>query len=327
MSLASHLASGRVEPDASIAAAMSTCVNCGACSDACAYDNPVGESLVQVRAWLTEHGHPLKAEVLAPQDADSPTIKRLRAGSRYDPTPVFSFVPGAGAFAESSSVVDAFFSICQRLDIDALSCGDLARLDPGYDLWWAGRVGEFVEHARAVHAATAGARDIVVMSAETLYLFREIYPRFGLRISAELVHVSEFMLPLLSGAIVQRIHDRVMYHESCHLHRHLGLTDIPRTVLRRVMVRPLIEVPKCGDLVGCCGGTGAPAHGLATTAGMAKGLIEAAVAAGAERLVSFSTECVLALEEARVALGVTGLRVDHAVTLVAEAIIGDGAAA
>jgi hypothetical protein len=60
---------------------------------------------------------------------------------------------------------------------------------------------------------------------------------------------------------------------------------------------------------------------------MASGIVRAALERGVERLVSFSTECVIALAKARDALGAQHLRVDHAVSLVAEAVTGDGAAA
>jgi fumarate reductase (CoM/CoB) subunit B len=355
MSLASHLEAGRVAPDASIAEALTGCVNCGACSAACAYDNPVGEALVQARAWLHEAGFPapvpdhaaaggsgttaylpLAARSDAPDGAaiasDAPVIEALRARSRYEPSPAFSFVPGISALSRTGGPVEQFFALCQRLDVEALSCGDLARFDSGHDLWWSGQFRAFVEHARRVHAATIGARDIVVMSAQTLYLFKVIYPRFGLRIHADIVHLSEFLLPLLTGAVVSRIPGRVMYHESCHLGRHLGLRDVPREVLRRVLENALVEVPACADLTGCCGGSAAPTFGPETSEAMADALVEAALEARVDRLVSFSSECVRALEAAALrrhpeGSGTSGLRICHAVELVAEAVVGDGAAA
>jgi Fe-S oxidoreductase len=141
------------------------------------------------------------------------------------------------------------------------------------------------------------------------------------------VHLSEFLLPLLTGAVVARIPHRVMYHESCHLSRHLGLRDVPREVLRRVLAKPLVEVPACADLTGCCGGSAAPTFGPETSEAMADALVEAALTAEVDRLVSFSSECVRALEAAVLRRGVERLRVCHAVELVAEAVVGDGAAA
>lgn len=332
MSLAAHLESERLQPEASIASALATCVNCGACATACKYSNPVGEALVQARAWLHEAGFPAVPEgtataLQADIPADAPVIEALRARSRYEPAPTFSFVPGLAALARPDGPVATFFDLCQRLDVDALSCGDLARLDPGHDLWWSGRFRDFVAHARRVHAATAGARDIVVMSAEALYLLKVIYPRFGLRIAADVVHLSEFLLPLLTGAVVQRVKGRVMYHESCHLGRHLGLRDVPREVLRRVTELPLAELPACADVTGCCGGSAGPTFDPRTSDAMADTVVVAAHQAGAERLVSFSPECVEALAAAASRARLDGLRVSHAVELVAEAVVGDGAAA
>ncbi len=233
-----------------------------------------------------------------------------------------------GAFPHG---VQTLLSLCDRLDVDALACGDLARLDLGYDAWFSGDHATFIELAKRAHAATAGARDLVVMSAEALFLLKDVYPRFGYSIGAEILHVSEMLLPLLSGAVVRRLPGRVGYHESCHLSRHLGVRDVPRQVLRRVLVGPLHELPARAEITGCCGGSGRAGSRTTTTERMADDILDAAVDAGFERLVSFSTECVAALRSAlarRVERGLAlVIKVDHAVSLVAESVIGDGAAA
>ena len=222
--------------------------------------------------------------------------------------------------------------MCDRLDVDQLACGQLAKLDLGYDAWFAGDHVTFVERAKVAHAAAAGARDIVVMSAEAMFLLKDVYPRFGFSIGAVILHTSEMLLPLLSGAVVRRLPGRVGYQESCHLSRHLGVRDVPRQVLRRVLDGPLMELPARAEITGCCGGSGRTGARITTTENMAEVILEAAVIAGMERLVSFSPECVVALRGARaraVAKSPTTPwpRIDHALALIAEAVVGDGAAA
>lgn len=327
MSLARHVRQGAVAPDADVFAALSACNGCGACTEVCLLEVPVAETLVAVRAALA-HEHPTLISGRPSRSLGRPaSVTDLEARARYEERPQISLVPGR----DVPDAVQMLFSLCDRLDVDALACGELAHLDAGYDAWIAGDHAAFLELARRAHAAAAGARDIVVMSAETLFLFRQVYPRFGLAFGADVLHVSELLLPLLSGAVVRRLTGRIAYHESCHLGRHLGMRDVPRQVLRRVLEGPLHELPRRAEINGCCGGSGRLGARVTTTERMADDILEAAAEAGFERLTSFSSECVLAFRaahERRVARGLGALpRVDHAVSLVAEAVIGDGAAA
>jgi len=331
MSLARHVRQGKVVADAEVMVTLRACNGCGACTNACLHENDVMGSLVMARAEIVKAQPELALVPGAPKratDPDAALFNSLGARSRYEERPAVSLVPGRGAVPDA---VLTFLSLCDRLDVDPLSCGELARLDLGYDAWFSGDHATFVELAALAHAATAGARDLVVMSAEALFLLKVVYPRFGFSIGAEILHVSEMLLPLLSGAVVRRLSGRIAYHESCHLARHLGVRDVPRQVLRRVLVGPLHELPKRAEITGCCGGSGRAGARTTTTERMADDILEAAADAGFERLVSFSTECVEALRAAharRVARGQPSvIGVDHAVSLVAEAVIGDGAAA
>lgn len=331
MSLAGHVRAGRVKPTPDVMAAIGACNGCGACTAYCHYDNPVRDTLVAVRAEIKrEHGVLARPAQRAP-GADGVEAAAfydgLAARSRSEERPAVSLVPGRGGAPEA---VQRFLSVCDRLDVDGLACGALARLDLGYDAWLAGDHDTFLQLAREAHAATAGARDVVVMSAEALFVLKVVYPRFGLSIGAALLHVSEMLLPLLSGAVVKRLPGRIGYHESCHLGRQLDVRDVPRQVLRRVLEGPLRELPERSDITGCCGGSGRCGAREETTERMGDDVIAAAAEVGLDRLTSFSTECVEALRKAaerRVARGLASPRVDHAVGLIAEAVIGDGAAA
>ena len=332
MSLAGHVRAGRVKPTPDVMAVIGACNGCGACTAYCHYDNPVLDTLVAVRAEVKRDHGVLSRPAQRPGwgDAGEPATTAfydgLAARSRED-RPAVSLVPGRGAVPDA---VERLLSLCDRLDVDGLACGELARLDLGYDAWLAGDHETFMRLAKAAHAAAGGARDLVVMSAEALFLLKVIYPRFGLSIGAALLHVSEMLLPLLSGAVVKRLPGRIGYHESCHLGRQLEIRDVPRQVLRRVLEGPLRELPERSDITGCCGGSGRCGAREDTTERMADDVLAAAAEVGFDRLTSFSTECVEALraaEQRRVGRGLASPRVDHAVALIAEAVIGDGAAA
>ncbi|MFO0748869.1 MAG: (Fe-S)-binding protein [Myxococcota bacterium] len=331
MSLAAHVPHGRVTASADVVKTLFACSGCGACTSACNYENPVADALVEARASLADAGEtPVPAAVVERPTlpADHPVFESLRQHSRYEERPAVSLVPGRGLVEGDPTAIDALFGMVERLDVEPLACGELARIDPGYELWFFGHHKRFAERAQKVAIAARGARDIVVWSPETLYLLQTIYPRFGIEIDAAVAHVSEYLLPVLSGAVVKRLSGRVGYHESCHLKRHTQVGDVPRQVLKRVLSGPLIELPARADIQGCCGGSGLEPLYAETAAKMADASVLAARELGIERLVSFSPECVAALRLAAARLparaGEPALRVDHAVTLVAEAVIGDG---
>lgn len=327
MSLVDHLRLGKVELNEALARSLYLCNGCRACTEFCLHHVDVENTLVEARAWAVEQGagvFPESRFLHADLASDQGALREVRSSERYEVRPVFSLFPGRATLEHTPRAVDELLSLTDRLDVDALSCGDAAQYDTGYDLWFSGHHDAFLREARSVVEAVAGARDLVVMSPEALYMMKVIYPRYGLHIDAELLHTSEFLLPLLSGGVVERVSGRIGYHDSCHLARHLELRDVPRQVLRRLLAGPLLELPLHGVETICCGGTGCMTETRPDIAhAMAEEVISWALEAGIDRLVSFSPECVASLRDA----AGERLRVDHAVTLAAEAIVGDGASA
>lgn len=340
MSLAAHVRARRVEPSDEVVATLAACTGCGACTAACLHGAEVAQTLVEVRADLARGGAAPVPFATPRGDVGAAALDAfydgLHARSRYESRPMVSLVPGLTGTSqahadESVNAVHAFFGVCERLDLDGIACGELARLDLGYDLWFTGRHDAFLEVARQAHSAANGAREIVVLSAEALHLLKDIYPRFGLSFGAAVLHVSELLVPVLSGAVVRRLPGRIGYHESCHLGRGQKLRELPRQVLKRVIEGPLLELPARAEITGCCGGSGLTCTRPETSETMADTVMGAAAELGWDRLVTFSLECASAFRRARVRRVERGLeagpRVDFGVSLVAEAVIGDGAAA
>ncbi|PIE18015.1 MAG: hypothetical protein CSA66_05145 [Proteobacteria bacterium] len=327
MSLVDHLRTGRAAKGPDAVETLYRCAGCGACTTFCEHDVEVADVLVAARAQLVAEGHGVhRAERFArpPLDRGCPTLKTIHDKARYERRPAFLLLPGRATITETPEAIISALSLCERLDVTTISCGEACRLDVGYELWFAGHHEAFVAQARKVHAAVDGAREIVVMSPEALYTLTHVYPRFGLAIEAELMHASEFLLPLLSGAVVNRLDARVAYHDSCHLARHLGLVTTPRQVLQRVLAQPLVELHAHGDQTWCCGGTGCmQTTAKATADRMAEGVVDLAREAGCTHIVSFSPECVASIR----AVAGEGFVVEDAISLVARAVVGDGAAA
>jgi len=321
VSLVDHLRRGLVELDDEVVGQLFHCAGCSACTEACVHDNPVGELLLSARAWATTRGaNPFPRERFERPPLVLDAIRRVE---RFERRPALSLLPGRVALDATPKIIDTLLALCERLDVDAISCGEAAALDVGYDLWFAGYHTEFVAQARKVHAALSGAHELVVMSPEALYCLQHVYPRYGLGFEGALLHTSDLVLQLLGSAVIERVDARVAYHDSCHLARHLDRVEVPRQVLRRVLARPLVELASHGRDTWCCGATGClQTTSPETTRAQSRAVVAQCREAGVERVVSFSPECVASLRE----VAPPELRVDHAVTLVAEAIIGDTAA-
>ena len=325
MSLADHVVNGRLRLTSDVARSFYHCTGCGACTTFCLHDNDVAEVMVAARRFSVARGRsPFPSDLFAHADADADSWWQSGAkpGGRFRPQPSVLLLPGHQSLLREPGPVAALLELCQRLDEDELACGESSRLDVGYDLWSAGFHDEFATRARRVRDALAGATHVVVMSPVALYTLRELYPRVDARIEAAVVHTTGFLLPRLSGAVIERVPGRVAYHDACHLARHLDTVDVPREVLRRVLAESLVELPRREKSSWCCGGAGClPITAPDTARAMSESVVAEALSVGADRLVTFAPECMTGLREA----AGDRLRVDAAISVVAEAVRGDGA--
>lgn len=320
MSLAEHVRRRRLDLDGDVARTFYMCLGCGACTAWCRHDVDVEGALVTARRQAVASGvgpYPRDRFLRPEAPLDAGPLATARANERYQAQPATLLFAGARVLEDTPEVVDDFLALCHRLDLDDATLGQASRLDVGYDLWAAGYERDFVAQAARVHQALAQAREVVVLSPEALYTLRDLYPRFGFPIQAELVHALVYLQPVLSGASISRLPGRVAYHDSCHLARHLGTIEAPREVLRRVLAEPPVDFALHGADTVCCGATGGlPLTNPGTAHAAARAVVFQALERGAERLVSFAPEGVALLREAAGDL----LRVDHAVSLLAEAV-------
>ncbi len=79
------------------------------------------------------------------------------------------------------------------------------------------------------------------------------YPKHGLEINKPIQHISEFLSERLESLPAKQMQGSFTYHDPCHLGRHLGVYDAPRSVLNRIFVADLIEMERHGDNATCCG--------------------------------------------------------------------------
>ncbi len=160
----------------------------------------------------------------------------------------------------------------------------------GHDLLWEGDIDRFLQLARlnAEIIRASGVSRIVSSCPECVRALKVDYPVHGIRLNADVLHISEMMTGL-GSKIENHKSKTVTYHDPCRLGRHLGIYDAPRKVLVQLGY-PVIEMRHSRRNATCCGTNGWTHCGAANKAIQAQRLREAK-ATGADVMVTACLKC------------------------------------
>lgn len=322
MSLAHHVSRGRLRLTEEVAEAFYHCTGCGACTDACLHQNPVSQVLTAMRAEAVGRGRqPFDKTSFQPQA--EPTLGGDRdvddVSLSHGAVPSVVLLYGHGPTPAAEEAGRQLLTLCERFGETELSVVDASGLDVGAGLWKAGFTSAFREVATRVHRALASARHVVLLSAEALDVLRRAYPAVGLTIDAQLLHVSDFLLPFLYGEGIDRVSGTVALLRACHLRDTPGSVDIAAEIMTRLAENPTIDLKRTMSALGCCGAGGCLPTILPHAArAMADAVVDAARSQGVDRIVAFAPECRTALQSA----AGDALRIDDVISVALEATRG-----
>lgn len=315
MSLVGHVMEKRVRLSRDLAEVLYHCTGCGACTDVCKHDVPVAQTLIDARAEVVARGlAPVAPEAFVHRFENTVSGKRSTGHSK---TPAILVLPGHRDVPPDGEEVRMLLKLADRLGESELGISPTSWLDTGMSLWQAGYREGFRRFSVRMREELALSRHVVVLSSEAAQTLRTVYPREGDRVAAEVLHVAEFLLPLLYGDSVKRVGGRYGYIRSCSLPARPGGVDVQTELLNRVLDETPLDISSLSSELGCCGGGGClPQAAPQVTQDAASTIIERAVEAGVEHLVTFSPECTGTLTRAAggrlEVLSVVGL-VDRAV--------------
>ncbi|MFQ6104572.1 MAG: (Fe-S)-binding protein [Candidatus Glassbacteria bacterium] len=127
------------------------------------------------------------------------------------------------------------------------------------------------------------------LSSESKRILGELVPRT--------YELTEFLVDIYGESSLGAVfHNRVTYHDSCHLLRELGVRDQPRQLLKNVEGIELVEMQGSMDCCGFGGVFSAKYKKLAMD--VARSKIENASLTGADYIVSCDAGCIQHLEAA-----------------------------
>lgn len=297
MSVAGHVLEKRVRLSLDLAEVLYHCTGCGACTEACKHDVPVAQTLMDARAEVVARGlAPVAAEEFVHRYRNTVSGKRATGHSK---TPAILVLPGHRDVPPDGDEVRTLLQLADRLGESELGISPTSWLDTGMSMWQAGYREGFRRFSVRMREELALSRHVVVLSSEAATTLRTVYPREGDRVAAEVLHVAEFLLPLLYGDSVKRIAGRFGYIRSCTLPTRPGGVDVQRELLNRVLDDTPVDISSLSSELGCCGGGGCLPQAVPQVAASAASVIvDRALEAGVEHLVTFSPECAGALTEA-----------------------------
>ncbi len=150
-----------------------------------------------------------------------------------------------------------------------------------------------------------GASTIVFSCPGCYKTFADDYPHLTkTSLDQELKHISEYVIQVDELKFTKQVNARVVYHDPCHLGRHLGVFEPPRELLNRIPGLETTEMQRNRNTASCCG-AGAGVKGAFPEISMeiAKKRVKEALGTGATIISSACPFCKRNLQEATEKIG------------------------
>lgn len=248
-----------IPADPSVVEAIFQCTTCKDCERRCPSSIEVVEIVERCRKDLVENGLMLPKHRKVVDNI-------LEFGNPYgegqgvpetlgrEPTKAsVGYFVGCTSAYRNREIAEAMISILEKTGegftlLDEVCCGSvMQRVGWGDD--------DLVDlMKRNVKAIKETGVDEVVLSCAGCYrMFKEEYPRF-VDVDFKVKHVSEFLAERQPS--MRALPKKITYHDPCHLGRHCGVYDAPRSVLSSIPEAEFKEMPRKGETSRCCGGGG-----------------------------------------------------------------------
>jgi len=291
-----------------------TCLTCGKCNVKCPSGIDVVEIIKAARAELVnKNAGPLQDQKLVDSHIQTeynpfgkPAAKRLEwAPEAYKTSRNAETVYFAGCMAAYwyPEIAQATLKIFERLGVKAAvlkgeRCCGIPPL-------WDGQINLAIELAKSnIEAFHASNTQLIVTTCAGCYRTLKIdYPKLFGKVDYKVMHITEFLSEFINENKIKfkgKIEKIATYHDPCHLGRHMGVYEAPRTIIQNIPGLKFREMETNKKDAECCGGGAGVFRtafaNLALTFG--KSRVEEAKSVGAEVILTSCPMCMLNLSQA-----------------------------
>ena len=163
------------------------------------------------------------------------------------------YFTGCTSAYREKEIVSATIELLQSLNYDV-------KISP--DEWCCGsplfRTGDTeLGLALANHNVTllngADVSEIIVTCPGCYRVLTQDYPNLGLTLNKPIRHISQVLANQLEELEEGIPNNQITYHDPCHLGRHCGIYDEPRSVIEKISGKPVLEMERNRDNAMCCG--------------------------------------------------------------------------
>lgn len=237
---------------------MYACAGCVACQKWCPFNFSVEDLLIGVRKDIIEKGLVPSALVDLKKNLVKTHTVYENGSTSLGLTPKKAdvlYFAGCTALNKTRKVADATLKILEKAGINVTTlpeewcCGaPLSIL--GFDKDFK----KFAKHNTTV-IKEEGYKTIVCSCPECVYMFKDVYPLTGLKLDANIVHTSQFLLTLVKEGIItpKEWKGECVYHDPCALARRLHIYEEPRELLKSIPGLTLEEALFNKEDTKCCG--------------------------------------------------------------------------
>ncbi len=244
-----------IEDDSELLKSIFTCFTCGICENICPSGLEITSIIERGRKRFSEKGIlPEKHERLLTrmETFGNPYGIQLE---RFEPKGDVEVIyyPGCTTIAKEEEILRSAISVLERSGVSFgvefnYCCGSTA-LRIGGDEKYAKR-----NYERLVEAVEKTNAERVITSCPGCYrTIKKDYEIFG-GLNAEVQHLVEFLAERIDSIKLRREEKRIVFHDSCHLGRHMGIYEEPRKILSKIGI--VVEPEKAREESFCCGGGG-----------------------------------------------------------------------
>ncbi len=303
-----------LDPTDRIKKSLYTCLTCASCVDKCPLNLNIPEIVIEGRSLSTKppqseiirrnvlrHGNPfgVKNSFKSKKESETllfvgclyPVVDQITLGldlfTRFDfLLRVFQRIPifwkkmdGITKIAKLLEVLGYEFTFLEREPC----CGEI--------LYNMGYLEDFKSYIQGVHEVLKRKRikRIIAFSPFCAYAFKKLYPKFIDDWDIEVLTLVEAINLRFEGG---KLSLRVTYHDPCYYARHLGITEEPREILKKIEGLELIEPEHHKKKTLCVGDGGLELYYPKVAYDVAKRRVKELLSTGAPVIVTQCPACM-----------------------------------